>query len=233
MLNTMDKKHMTKAQVISLHPELRNIGYADGQNIGGTLSEEDKNKMIKKAAKKFGEFLDSLGCDWKNDPNSQDTPNRVAKAYVNDLWAGRYNQFPKITTFPNEEYDGIIFEGNIPLVSMCSHHHQTIIGKAHIAYIPKINSKIIGLSKLNRIVEHYSKRGAIQENLTVRIHDAISKIIEDNQGVAVMIEASHNCVQCRGVKHFGTNMKTSKLSGEFIEKDKTRKEFYDFIMTSI
>ena len=141
----MDKKHMTKAQIISLHPELRNIGYADGQNIGGTISEEDKNKMIKKAAKKFGEFLDSLGCDWKNDPNSQDTPNRVAKAYVNDLWAGRYNQFPKITTFPNEEYDGIIFEGNIPLVSMCSHHHQTIIGKAHIAYIPKINSKIIGL----------------------------------------------------------------------------------------
>ena len=113
--------------------------------------------MIKKAAKKFGEFLDALGCDWKNDPNSLDTPNRVAKAYVNDLWAGRYNKFPNITTFPNEEYDGIIFEeGNIPLVSMCSHHHQTIIGKAHIAYIPKINSNIIGLSKLNRIVEHYS-----------------------------------------------------------------------------
>jgi GTP cyclohydrolase I len=112
---------------------------------------------------------------------------------------------------------------------MCSHHHQTIIGKAHIAYIPKINSKIIGLSKLNRIVEHYSKRGAIQENLTVRIHDAISKIIEDNRGVAVMIEASHNCVQCRGVRHFGTSMKTSKLSGELINSNKTRKEFYDFI----
>lgn len=225
----MDKRHETKVKVVSLHPELINIGFADGQNLGGPLSEEDKNKMIKKAAKKFGEFLDALGCDWKNDPNSKDTPNRVAKAYVNDLWAGRYNQFPKITTFPNQEYDGIIFEGNIPIVSMCSHHHQTIIGKAHIAYIPKINSNIIGLSKLNRIVEHYSKRGAIQENLTVRIHDSISKIIEDNLGVAVMIEASHNCVQCRGVRHFGTSMKTSKLSGEFIETDKTRKEFYDFI----
>ena len=96
----------------------------------------------------------------------------------------------------------------------------------------KINSNIIGLSKLNRIVEHYSRRGAIQENLTVRIHDSISKIIEDNLGVAVLIEASHNCVQCRGVKHFGSNMKTSKLSGEFINSDKTRKEFYDFIKTS-
>ena len=229
MLNTMDNRQNTNAQVISLHPELRNIGFADGSNINGPLSELEKNKMIGRAAEKFGEFLDALGCDWKNDPNSQDTPRRVAKAYVNDLWAGRYNPFPKITTFPNEEYDGIIFEGNIPIVSMCSHHHQTIIGKAHIAYIPKINSKIIGLSKLNRIVEHYSKRGAIQENLTVRIHDAISKIIEDNRGVAVMIEASHNCVQCRGVRHFGTSMKTSKLSGELINSNKTRKEFYDFI----
>lgn len=228
----MDKIQNSEAQIITLNPELRNLGFADGQNIGGPLSETDKNKMIKKAAKKFGEFLDALGCDWKNDPNSIDTPNRVAKAYVNDLWAGRYNKFPNITTFPNEEYDGIIFEGNIPLVSMCSHHHQTIIGKAHIAYIPKINSNIIGLSKLNRIVEHYSRRGAIQENLTVRIHDSISKIIEDNLGVAVLIEASHNCVQCRGVKHFGSNMKTSKLSGEFINSDKTRKEFYDFIKTS-
>ena len=225
----MDNIQNTNAQVISLHPELRNIGFADGSNINGPLSELEKNKMIGRAAEKFGEFLDALGCDWKNDPNSQDTPRRVAKAYVNDLWAGRYNPFPKITTFPNEEYDGIIFEGNIPIVSMCSHHHQTIIGKAHIAYIPKINSKIIGLSKLNRIVEHYSKRGAIQENLTVRIHDAISKIIEDNRGVAVMIEASHNCVQCRGVRHFGTSMKTSKLSGELINSNKTRKEFYDFI----
>ena len=225
----MDKRQNTNAQIISLHPELRNLGFADGPNISGPLSEQEKNKMIGKAAAKFGEFLDALGCDWKNDPNSQDTPCRVAKAYVNDLWAGRYNQFPKITTFPNEEYDGIIFEGNIPIVSMCSHHHQTIIGKAHIAYIPKINSKIIGLSKLNRIVEHYSKRGAIQENLTVRIHDAIFNIIEDNRGVAVMIEASHNCVQCRGVRHFGTSMKTSKLSGELINSNKTRKEFYDFI----
>ena len=229
MLNIMDDRQNTNAHIISLNPELRNIGFADGPNINGPLSQQEKNKMIGRAATKFGEFLDALGCDWENDPNSQDTPRRVAKAYVNDLWAGRYNQFPKITTFPNEEYDGIIFEGNIPIVSMCSHHHQTIIGKAHIAYIPKINSKIIGLSKLNRIVEHYSRRGAIQENLTIRIHDAISNIIEHNRGVAVMIEASHNCVQCRGVRHFGAIMKTSKLSGELINSNKTRKEFYDFI----
>ena len=219
----------SSTQIIELNPELRNIGYADGVNINGVLTDEQKLEMIEKAAIKFGEFLDALGCDWKNDPNSMDTPKRVAKAYVNDLWSGRYNAFPKITTFPNHEYDGIIFEGNIPIISMCSHHHQTIMGKAHIAYIPQINQKIIGLSKLNRIVEHYARRGAIQENLTVRIHDAINKIVENNKGVAVMIEASHNCVQCRGVGHQGTSMKTSKLTGEFIESNKTRNEFYEFV----
>lgn len=96
---------------------------------------------------------------------------------------------------------------------------------------PKINSSNKGLSKLNRIVEHYSKKGAIQENLTVRIHDSTSKIIENNCGVTVMIKAPHNCVQFREVRYFGTSMKTPKILGEFIDKDKTRKEFYDFIKT--
>ena len=223
------KQYNEIAQVIDLNPELRNIGFADGVNIGGALNDSEKKVMIEKAAVKFGEFLEALGCDWQNDPNSKETPQRVAKAYVNDLWAGRYNAFPKITTFPNYEYDGIIFEGNIPVISMCSHHHQTSTGKAHIAYIPQINQEIIGLSKLNRIVEHYARRGAIQENLTVRIHDAINKIVDSNKGVAVMIEASHNCVQCRGIGHQGTSMKTSKLTGEFIDSNKTRNEFYEFI----
>ena len=228
----MDNINVTKpssTHFIDINPELRNVGFADGINLNGPLSDVEKKVMIEKAAEKFGEFLHALGCDWKNDPNSKETPTRVAKAYVNDLWSGRYNEFPKITTFPNNEYDGIIFEGNIPVISMCSHHHQTIMGKAHIAYIPQINQEIIGLSKLNRIVEHFARRGAIQESLTVRIHDAISKIVSNNKGVAVMIAASHNCVQCRGVSHQGTKMKTSKLTGEFIDSTKTRNEFYEFI----
>ena len=186
MLNIMENKsiknmdpYSTSTGIIEINPELRNIGYADGVNIDGPLSEDKKVQMINKAAKKFGEFLEALGCDWEKDPNSKDTPTRVAKAYVNDLWAGRYNAFPKITTFPNLEYDGMIFQGNIPLISMCSHHHQTIMGRVHIAYIPEINQEILGLSKINRIVEHYGRRGAIQENLTVRIHDSINSIIKN------------------------------------------------------
>ena len=134
-----------------------------------------------------------------------------------------------ITAFPSDGYDGIVFEGGIPLTSMCSHHHQTIMGNVHVAYIPGENSNVIGLSKLNRVVEHFGRRGAIQEQLTVAIHHAINELITDNKGVAVMIEATHNCVQCRGVKHGGASMKTAKLSGAFLDDGNARSEFYQFV----
>tara|TARA_R100001480_G_scaffold138254_1_gene135332 strand:+ start:192 stop:860 length:669 start_codon:yes stop_codon:yes gene_type:complete len=209
--------------------ELVKEGFANGVASGGPLDDYQKNEMIQKAAVKFGEFLDALKCDWRNDPNSNDTPRRVAKAYVNDLWAGRYNGSPDITAFPSDGYDGMVFEGGIPLTSMCSHHHQTIMGKVHVAYIPGNDSKVIGLSKLNRLVEHFGRRGAIQEQLTVAIHNSIDTIINDNNGVAVMIDATHNCVSCRGVKHGGASMKTSKLTGAFKNDNATRAEFYEFV----
>ena len=208
------------------------IQLADKQKVHGpsaTLSKEEKEAIINEAALAFGNFLTALGVDWQNDPNSADTPRRVAKAYVNDLWAGRFNPAPSITAFPSDGYDGMVFEGGIPLTSMCSHHHQTIMGSVHVAYIPGEESKVIGLSKLNRVVEHFGRRGAIQEQLTVAIHNAVNTLIENNQGVAVMIEATHNCVQCRGVKHGGASMKTSKLTGAFKEDPATRNEFYEFV----
>ena len=212
----------------SVNLELVKAGYANGVATGRPLTEREKEMMIMDAADAFGKFLDALQCDWRNDPNSDNTPTRVAKAYVNDLWAGRYEAPPSITAFPSDGYDGIVFEGGIPLTSMCSHHHQTIMGKVHVAYIPGKDSKVIGLSKLNRLVEHFARRGAIQEQLTVAIHNAITQIIADNNGVAVMIEATHNCVQCRGVKHGGASMKTSKLTGAFKDDAATRNEYYEF-----
>jgi len=209
--------------------ELVKLGYANGSAPGAPFTRDEKDKMIDEASEAFGKFLDALKCDWRNDPNSSDTPRRVAKAYVNDLWAGRYNGTPDITAFPSDGYDGMVFEGGIPLTSMCSHHHQTIMGRVHVAYIPGEDSNVIGLSKLNRLVEHFGRRGAIQEQLTVAIHNAIDTIINDNKGVAVMIEATHNCVQCRGVKHGGASMKTSKLTGAFKDNDATRAEFYEFV----
>lgn len=206
--------------------ELVKKGYANGVAPNSPLSDDDKWKMVEVAAKKYGEFLDALGCDWRNDPNSSDTPRRVAKAYVFDLWRGRYEDMSGITAFPSDGYDGIVQESMIPVESMCSHHHQRIGGKVSIAYVPSKDGKVVGLSKLNRIVEHFGRRGAIQEQLTVAIHNAVDKICEGNIGVAVMIDATHNCVSCRGVKHQGASMQTAKLSGCFLNEDSARAEFY-------
>lgn len=206
--------------------ELVQVGFANGVAPGFPLTEKEKDSMIENAAEAYGKFLDALGCDWRNDPNSADTPRRVAKAYVRDLWKGRYDAMTDITAFPSDGYNGIVQESNIPVTSMCSHHHQTIGGRVSIAYVPSENGKVVGLSKLNRIVEHFGRRGAIQEQLTVAIHNAIDKICEGNLGVAVMIDATHNCVSCRGVKHHGASMQTAKLSGCFLEEDAARAEFY-------
>jgi GTP cyclohydrolase I len=220
--------------------ELIQAGFANGisthlaykQSLEGpeaSLTEVEKRAIIKDAADSFGDFLTALGCDWRNDPNSSDTPMRVAKAYVNDLWAGRFEPLTRITAFPSDGYDGIVQESNIPVTSMCSHHHQTISGEVSIAYIPSKDGKVVGLSKLNRIVEQFARRGAIQEQLTVAIHNAVDKICEGNLGVAVAISATHNCVSCRGIKHQGASMQTAKLTGCFLEEDSARAEFYSNI----
>lgn len=208
------------------HTDIENVepGFANGQAKGAPFDQSEKSKIISKAADAYGLFLDALGCDWRNDPNSMETPRRVAKAYVNDLWRGRYEALPDITSFPSDGYHGIILERDIPLVSQCSHHHQTILGKVHIAYIPGEDGRVIGLSKLNRIVEHFGRRGAIQEQLTVAIHNAINQVVEDNTGVMVIIHSFHNCVGCRGVKHMGASMITSDVSGVFADHTKTAKQ---------
>jgi GTP cyclohydrolase I len=198
-------------------------GFANGVAPGFPLTESEKWKMVDEAEEAYGKFLTALGCDWKNDPNSMETPRRVAKAYVFDLWAGRYNAMSDITSFPSDGYQGIVLEKDIPLISQCSHHHQTIIGVVHIAYIPGPEGNVVGLSKLNRIVDTFGRRGAIQEQLTMAIHNAIDKICEGNVGVMVMVKATHNCVSCRGVKHQGASMMTSEVSGVFADHNKTAK----------
>jgi GTP cyclohydrolase I len=196
------------------------------------LTDKEKQKVIINAAKHYGKYMDALGIDWRNDPNSNDTPMRVAKAFVNDLATGCYSKPPKITTFDNvNEYKGMVFQGNIDVKSFCSHHHLPFIGYAHVAYIPTSTGKVIGLSKLNRIVEFFSRRPQVQENLTQQIHDYIDQSCKSNRGVAVMIEAGHMCACVRGVKHNST-MKTSVLSGAFMENDNlARPEFYEFVKT--
>ena len=207
-------------------------GYANGVAPNFPLTEDEKWAMVDKATEAYGQFLDALGCDWRNDPNSQDTPRRIAKKYVFEQWKGRYDAPPNITAFPSDGYDGLVTECNIPLTSICSHHHETILGRVHISYIPSPEGKVIGLSKLNRIVEHFGRRGAIQEQLTMAIHQAVDKVCEGNIGVAVQIVATHQCVSCRGTNHQGAAMVTTKLSGNFFTKDIVRNEFFDAIKSA-
>jgi len=221
---SIENKRRKKHENIECVP----VGFANGVAPGFPFTDKEKESMINEAEEAFGKFLDALKCDWRNDPNSMETPRRVAKAYVNDLWKGRYNNFTEITSFPSDGYDGIIIERNIQLTSMCSHHHQTIRGVVHIGYVAGTEGQVIGLSKLNRIVEHFGRRGAIQEQLTTAIHQAVDKVCEGNKGVIVTVVATHNCVSCRGINHQGAAMVTTKASGVFMDNEnQARKEFFD------
>ncbi len=198
-------------------------------NSSAPRTKEEREQIINKASKAYEAYLDALGFDWRNDPNSDNTPMRVARAFVNDMAVGCYTEPPRVTSFPSDGYDGIVFQGGIPVKSLCSHHHLPFTGKAHVAYIPSLEGRVIGLSKLNRIVEYYARRPQIQEMFTVQVHNAINDICEKNAGVAVVISAQHTCACLRGVKHDGCEMKTSKLSGSFYDDEKTRAEFYHFV----
>lgn len=194
------------------------------------LTDQEREQKINDATVAYARFMDHILPEWSNDPNSKDTPYRVAKMYINELYSGLYSPEPKITVFENiDTYDGIVFQGDIEVKSQCSHHHMPFFGKAYVAYIPGKSNKIIGLSKLNRIVEFFSRRPQVQENLTMQIHDFLNNILVDSPGVAVMIKAKHTCVSHRGIRQSSV-MKTSKLSGVFLEKSNdVRDEFYKFV----
>ena len=196
------------------------------ENINAT--EEEKVDIINAAAIKYGEFLTELKFDWQHDPNMVDTPMRVAKMYVNEISKGRYLPEPKITTFDGSTYDGMVYQGIITLKSLCSHHMLPFLGCAYVAYIPNGN-KIIGLSKLNRIVDYFARRPSVQENLTMSICNYLDKILPGNGGIAIELKCKHMCVALRGIEHNDSIMITSKLTGSFKEKEEVRKEFYNFI----
>lgn len=172
---------------------------------------------------KFSEIMEVLGLDLFDD-SMKDTPRRIAKMYVNEIFEGLdYDKFPKCTTVENKvNYDEMIVESGIDVSSMCEHHFQNIEGEAKVAYIP--NGKVLGLSKMNRIVRFYSKRPQIQERLTLQIHAALCFILGTNN-VAVEISAVHHCVKARGIEDKNCLTTTRKISGSFKEKPETRNEF--------
>jgi GTP cyclohydrolase I len=186
-------------------------------------TEEEIENMIKEATVHYGKFLEAVGFDYKADPQTIDTPKRVSKAWLKDLIIGSVSNEPNITTFPNEEnYDGLVVQGGIPVTSMCAHHNLAFTGYATVAYLP--GEQVVGLSKLNRIVEWFSRRPQMQESLTQQIHNYIAEKM-DCSSVAVSIACKHTCCSHRGIKH-NSVMTTNKFSGAFMEKDNLiREEF--------
>jgi GTP cyclohydrolase IA len=177
---------------------------------------EQVEQMIEKASEAYAQFLTAVGFDYKADRQTEDTPRRVAKAWLKILFVGsHFTDEPNITVFPNDDgYDGLVIQSGIPIVSMCAHHNLAFTGYATLAYVPGEN--VIGLSKLNRIVEWFSRRPQMQESLTQQIHDYLADKM-NCPSVAVSIACKHTCCSHRGIKHPSV-MTTNKFSGVFMEK---------------
>jgi len=183
----------------------------------------DRKEKIDLIEKHMYQIMNTLGLDLSDD-SLIETPKRVAKMYVNEIfWGLDYEAFPKCTTVDNKmKYNEMVVERNVNVQSNCEHHLVVIDGLATVAYVP--NDKVLGLSKINRIVEYFSKRPQIQERLTEQIYHAMQFILE-TENVAVMIDAQHYCVKSRGVEDTGSSTVTSKLGGGFKTDPALRNEF--------
>jgi GTP cyclohydrolase IA len=186
----------------------------------------DDNEKMSRIAFHFREIMETLGLDLSDD-SLHGTPDRVAKMYVKEIFSGLDpRNKPSIALFENKyQYNGMLVEKDITLYSNCEHHFVPIIGKAHVAYIS--SGKIIGLSKLNRIVQYYAKRPQVQERLTMQIANELKQLLETDD-IAVVIEASHLCVSSRGIKDTSSSTVTSEYSGKFLE-DGIKNEFLKYI----
>lgn len=205
----------TEHENASLHTPLRDDAFK--------LTDDVKIELIEKH---FREIMHVLGLDLTDD-SLQGTPRRVAKMYVNEIFRGlNPENKPAAKLFQNRfAYNQMLVERNITLYSYCEHHFVPIIGKAHVAYIP--NKHVVGLSKLNRIVQYYAKRPQVQERLTMQIADELKSMLF-TENVAVFIEADHLCVMSRGVNDVSSSTITSEYSGLF-QQEQYRNEFLSYV----
>lgn len=188
--------------------------------------EIDDTLKIEMIEKHFKSIMEILGLDLSDD-SLKGTPKRVAKMYIKEIFSGlNPANKPDIKLFDNKyQYKQMLIEKNITLYSNCEHHFVPIIGKAHIAYIS--NGKVIGLSKLNRIVQYFAQRPQVQERLTIQIANELKRVLQTDD-VAVIVDAVHLCVSSRGIKDTQSSTVTAEYGGKFLE-NQTRNEFLKFI----
>ena len=208
--------------------QAKNARYWAGDNIADFILDSERAELVDELTEKFEGVLDSLLIDRHTDPNSQGTARRLAKMYLYEIMAGRYDPAPDATAFPNDSQDR--YEGMLvvrsELRSMCSHHHQPVSGVAYIGIIAA--QKLIGLSKYTRIAQWCARRGTLQEELANDIAREIMKAT-DSENVAVYIQATHGCCENRGIMAHSSLTQTTVLKGAFKDDGNTKKEFFDNI----
>lgn len=220
------------SEIITQRIKDANGRFYAGDNISQYIEGDEKKLLIDELTEKFEGVLDSLVIDRFNDPNSQDTGRRLAKMYVNEIMAGRYDPKPSATAFPNEpdhitneKYEGMLVVRS-ELKSMCSHHHQPVSGVAYIGIIAA--DTLIGLSKYTRIAQWCAQRGTLQEELAMEIAREI-KSATGSEDVGVYIQATHGCCENRGIRAHSSLTQTTVLHGSFKTHADTKKEFFDNI----
>ena len=223
----MQEKHLSQV----IRQRLQNDGkrFWAGDNISAYITEEEKTQLVDEIALKFEAVLQSLVIDTITDPNSRGTAHRLAKMYVHEIMAGRYDPAPDATAFPNDSadrYEGMLVVRS-ELRSMCSHHHQPMVGVAYIGIIAA--NKLIGLSKYTRIAQWCARRGTLQEELCNDIAREIMKAT-DSEHVGVYLEAEHGCCTNRGIMAHSSLTQTTVLKGAFNTDMGTKKEFFDNIL---
>jgi len=219
---------MEISKIIRERVESAGDRYWAGDNISQHMSDDDRDLLVNELTEKFEGVLDSLIIDRANDPNSSGTAHRLAKMYVYEIMAGRYDPAPCATAFPNdsqERYEGMLVVRS-ELRSMCSHHHQPVSGVAYIGIIAA--QKLIGLSKYTRIAQWCARRGTLQEELCNDIAREIQKAT-GSENVAVYIQATHGCCENRGIMAHSSLTQTTVLKGSFYSDPGTKKEFFDNI----
>lgn len=210
-LEAMENDHVSSSTVTPLRDD------------AFVLSDIEKIAIIKKDIESI---LQALGMDLTDD-SLKGTPTRVAKMFVQEIFQGLHpDNKPKASTFKNKyKYGEMLVEKNITLYSTCEHHLLPIVGKAHIAYIS--NGTVVGLSKMNRIVDYYAKRPQVQERLTMQIVNELQEIL-NTKDVACVIDAKHLCVNSRGIRDIDSSTVTSEFGGKF-KNSEIRREFLDYI----
>lgn len=216
------------SNVIRQRLEADGVRYFANDNISQYIKDDERQLLIDELTEKFEDVLDTLLIDRERDPNSRGTPKRLAKMYFNEIMAGRYDEAPDVTAFPNDDADtryGGMITVRAEIISMCSHHHQPVKGVCYIGLLPGV--KVIGLSKYARIAQWCARRGTLQEELTKQIADEISKHT-GARDLAVYIQATHGCCENRGIMAHSSLTQTAELRGQFYNPS-VKSEFLTYL----